>query len=232
MNMNVIPIKEKEVVKYKSCFDVIGPVMIGPSSSHTAGALAIGTVASKLFQGIPRKVVVSYYESFAETHKGHGTDFAIIAGILGFAADDSKVPDAIKIAESKEIDITFIEKAGDSPTGHPNTADVYLEDESRSIRTMGISVGGGLIEVKHVEIDGFSIDLQGPLPVIIAISERADFKFVLRRIFKQYDVEINNFHSLEENGKYLYAFALDSLLPGDVQKELGSLSSIANIIIL
>ncbi|MDM5187351.1 L-serine ammonia-lyase, iron-sulfur-dependent subunit beta [Bacillus sp. DX4.1] len=232
MNMNVVSIKEKKVVKYKSCFDVIGPVMIGPSSSHTAGALAIGTVAKKLFQGLPKKVVVRYYESFAETHKGHGTDFAIIAGILGFAADDSKVPDAIKIAESKGIDITFIEKAGDSPAGHPNTADVYLEDESRSIRTIGISVGGGLIEVKHVEIDGFGLDLQGPLPVIIAISERADFEFVLRRIFKQYDVEINDFHSLEESGKYLYAFDLGSLLPGDAQKELGSLSSIANIIIL
>lgn len=74
--------------------------------------------------------------------------------------------------------------------------------------------------------------MQGPLPVIIAISERADFEFVLRRIFKQYDVEINNFHSLEENRKYLYAFALDSLLPGYVQKELGNLSNIANIIIL
>ncbi|HDR8488096.1 TPA: serine dehydratase [Bacillus cereus] len=232
MNMNVASITEKKVIKYKSCFDVIGPVMIGPSSSHTAGALAIGTIANKLFQGLPKKVVVRYYESFAETHKGHGTDFAIIAGILGFAADDSKVPDAIKIAECKGIDIIFIEKAGDSPAGHPNTADVYLEDESRSIRTMGISVGGGLIEVKHVEIDGFCFDLQGPLPVIIAISERADFEFVLRRIFKEYDVEINNFHSLEKNEKYLYAFALDSLLPGNVQKELGKLRNKANLIML
>lgn len=230
--MNVASITEKKVIKYKSCFDVIGPVMIGPSSSHTAGALAIGTIANKLFQGLPKKVVVRYYESFAETHKGHGTDFAIIAGILGFAADDSKVPDAIKIAECKGIDIIFIEKAGDSPAGHPNTADVYLEDESRSIRTMGISVGGGLIEVKHVEIDGFCFDLQGPLPVIIAISERADFEFVLRRIFKEYDVEINNFHSLEKNEKYLYAFALDSLLPGNVQKELGKLRNKANLIML
>ncbi|TKH16680.1 serine dehydratase, partial [Bacillus cereus] len=67
------------------------------------------------------------------------------------------------------------------PAGHPNTADVYAEDESRSIRVMGISVGGGLIEVKNVEIDGFSLNLQGPLPVVIAISERADFEFVLRR---------------------------------------------------
>lgn len=232
MSMIVVPVKEKKVVNYKSCFDVIGPVMIGPSSSHTAGALAIGTVANKLFQGLPKKVVVRYYESFAETHKGHGTDFAIIAGILGFAADDSRVPSAIKIAESKGIDITFIEEAGDSPASHPNTADVYLEDESRSIRTMGISVGGGLIEVKHIEIEGFSLNLQGPLPVVIAISDREDLEFSLRRVFKEYHVEINNFSILEKDGKYMYVFALDSQLPSVVQKELGSFSDIANVIIL
>ncbi|OAB33523.1 L-serine ammonia-lyase, iron-sulfur-dependent subunit beta [Paenibacillus glacialis] len=232
MNVKVVPIKEKKVVNYKSCFDVIGPVMIGPSSSHTAGALVIGTVANKLFQGLPKKVVVRYYESFAETHKGHGTDFAIISGILGFATDDSRVPGAIEIAESKGIDITFLEEAGDSPTGHPNTADIYLEDENRSIRTMGISVGGGLIEIKHIEIDGFSLNLQGPLPVIIAISERDDLEFILRRIFKQYNVEINNFNSLEKSGKYLYEFDLDSQLPSDVQKKLRTFSSTANIIIL
>jgi len=232
MNMNVVPIKEKKVVNYKSCFDVIGPVMIGPSSSHTAGALAIGNIANKLFQGLPKKVVVKYYESFAETHKGHGTDFAIIAGILGFATDDSRVPDAIEIAESKGIDITFLEIAGDSPAGHPNTAEIYMEDENRSIRTMGTSVGGGLIEIKHIEIDGFSLNLQGPLPVIIAISERDDLEFILRRIFKQHDVEINNFNKLEKSGKYLYEFDLDSQLPSDVQKELRDFSSTANIIIL
>ncbi|KAA9016938.1 L-serine ammonia-lyase, iron-sulfur-dependent subunit beta [Niallia endozanthoxylica] len=232
MNMNVVPIKEKKVINYKSCFDVIGPVMIGPSSSHTAGALAIGAVANKLFQGLPKKVVVKYYESFAETHKGHGTDFAIIAGVLGFATDDSRVPIAIKIAESKGIDITFIEEAGDSPVGHPNTADIYLEDESRCVRALGISVGGGLIEVKHTEIDGFSLNLQGPLPVLIAISERDDLEFVLRRVFKQYNVEITNFNSLEKDGKYLYAFDLDNQLPSDVQKELRAFSGTANIIIL
>jgi len=232
MNMNVVPIKEKRAVNYKSCFDVIGPVMIGPSSSHTAGALAIGAVANKLFQGLPKKVVVKYYESFAETHKGHGTDFAIIAGVLGFATDDSRVPIAIKIAESKGIDITFIEEAGDSPVGHPNTADIYLEDESRSVRALGISVGGGLIEVKHIEVEGFSLNLQGSLPVLIAISERDDLEFVLRRVFKQYNVEINNFNSLEKNGKHLYAFDLDNQLPSDVQKELRAFSDTANIIIL
>ncbi|WP_071392789.1 L-serine ammonia-lyase, iron-sulfur-dependent subunit beta [Bacillus tuaregi] len=232
MNMNVVPIKKKKVVNYKSCFDVIGPVMIGPSSSHTAGALEIGAVANKLLQGVPEKVVVKYYESFAETHKGHGTDFAIIAGILGFATDDSRVPDAIKIAESQGIEITFIEEAGDSPAGHPNTADVYLEGENRSIRVLGTSVGGGLIEVKHIEVDGFSLSLQGPLPIMLAISEKEDLEFVLRRILKQHHVEINHFNTLENDGKHLYAIALDSQLNSEVQQELKTISTSANIIIL
>lgn len=232
MNINVVPIKEKKDVKYKSCFDVIGPVMIGPSSSHTAGALAIGTVANKLFQGLPKKVVVKYYESFAETHKGHGTDFAIIAGVLGFAPDDTRVPDAIEIAESKGIDITFIEEAGDSPVGHPNTADINLEDENKRVRTVGISVGGGLIEVKELEIEGFSLKLQGSLPIIIAISERDDFEIALRRIFKQYNVEYNSFNKFHQFGKNLYEIALDSPLAGEVEQKLNSYSDINKIIIL
>lgn len=230
--MNAVTLKEKKNISYKSCFDVIGPVMIGPSSSHTAGALAIGLVANKLFKGLPKRVVVKYYESFAETHKGHGTDFAIISGILGFATDDSRVPDAIKIAESQGIDITFLEESGDSPVGHPNTADIYLEDDSRSIRTVGISVGGGLIKVKHIEIDGFSLNPQGSLPIMIAISSRNNLELELRRIFKKYEVDINNSTNLEKDGKYLYQFDLDSQLSGEARKELENLSDIANIIIL
>lgn len=229
--MNVV-MKEKKVVNYKSCFDVIGPVMIGPSSSHTAGALAIGVVANKLLQGLPKKVVVKYYESFAETHKGHGTDFAIIAGVLGFATDDSRVPNSIKIAKSQGIDIAFVEEAGDSPAGHPNTADIYLENDQRSIRVVGISVGGGLIKVKHIEIDGFSLKLEGSLPVLIAISEKLNLELELGRIFKTYNVEINDSQNLKKDGKYLYAYNLESKLSNEAHQELNNLKDIANIIIL
>jgi L-serine dehydratase len=229
--MNVV-MKEKKVVNYKSCFDVIGPVMIGPSSSHTAGALAIGVVANKLLQGLPKKVVVKYYESFAETHKGHGTDFAIIAGVLGFATDDSRVPNSIKIAKSQGIDIAFVEEAGDSPAGHPNTADIYLENDQRSIRVVGISVGGGLIKVKHIEIDGFSLKLEGSLPILIAISEKLNLELELGRIFKTYNVEINDSQNLKKDGKYLYAYNLESKLSNEAHQELNNLKDIANIIIL
>ena len=116
------------------------------------------------------------------------------------------MPDSIKIAKSKGIDITFIEKSGDSPAGHPNTADVYLEDDSRSIRTMGISVGGGLIEIKHVEIDGFSLELKGHCQLLLRFQKELTLNLSYAGSFKQYDMEINNFYSLEENRNfYLYS---------------------------
>lgn len=107
---------------FRSIFDIIGPVMVGPSSSHTAGALALGKAAAQLFEVKPKKVTIHYYESFADTHLGHGTDFAILGGILGFAADDPMIPQSLKMAESQKIAVTFIEEIGDSPVGHPNTA--------------------------------------------------------------------------------------------------------------
>ena len=123
-----------KVQNYKSCFDIIGPIMVGPSSSHTAGAIAIGALARQLFGGTPKNVRCDYYESFSETHKGHGTDFAIISGILGFATDDERVPRAVEIAVSQGMHIEFVERKEPSPVNHANTADLTLSDEKRTIR--------------------------------------------------------------------------------------------------
>lgn len=231
METNATTSEKAKEASYKSCFEVIGPIMVGPSSSHTAGALSIGLIAHQLFKGVPKKVVVKYYESFAETHKGHGTDFAIIGGVLGFATDDSRVPDALKISESKGIDITFIEEPGESPAGHPNTAEIYLGDDNRSARVVGISVGGGLIKVKHIEVEGFQLD-PGEMPVVLAITKEDNFEIELRRIFKAYEVRINDFNEFYKEGKYLYQFNLNSQLTHDAHEELVSLGDMVNIIVL
>ncbi|MEM5199283.1 L-serine ammonia-lyase, iron-sulfur-dependent subunit beta, partial [Enterococcus faecium] len=164
------PKKVNKVMNYKSCFDIIGPIMIGPSSSHTAGALAIGLAARKLFGGTPEKIVIKYYESFADTHKGHGTDFAIIGGILGLAADDANVTQSIELAEEQGIEIQFLEMSEESPVKHANTACVTLSDATHEIHLTGISVGGGTIEVKYIELDGFNVQLHGPLPILLVIN--------------------------------------------------------------
>lgn len=114
-------------MKYRSVFDIIGPVMIGPSSSHTAGAARIGRVARSLFGREPERIIVSFYGSFAETYKGHGTDVAIIGGLLDFDTFDERIKTAIQIAEDKGIDIEF--RVEDAVPVHPNTAKITISDE-------------------------------------------------------------------------------------------------------
>ncbi|MFT8458075.1 MAG: L-serine ammonia-lyase, iron-sulfur-dependent subunit beta [Liquorilactobacillus ghanensis] len=184
---------------YKSVFDIIGPVMIGPSSSHTAGAVAIGRAANKVFNGLPKKIVVHYYESFAQTHKGHGTDYAIISGILGFAPDDSRVPNAIKLAQKKGIKIKFIEEKGDSPINHPNTAIIELENANKQIKLAGCSIGGGTIEIREIQMDGFSIKPKGPLPIVLVKGKSSDNKVAEENLKKLDQIyQMNEYGSSKE----------------------------------
>ena len=110
-------------MKFLSLFDVIGPNMIGPSSSHTAGAASIGLFVSKMFARPIKKAVFTLYGSFAQTYQGHGTDRALLGGVLGFETDDPRIRDAFTIAEERGIAYEFIadEKTA---TVHPNTADI------------------------------------------------------------------------------------------------------------
>lgn len=152
---------------YKSVFDIIGPIMIGPSSSHTAGAVQIGRIANKLFGGIPPKVTVHYYGSFAKTHRGHGTDYALAAGILGFLPRDSRVPLAPRIARQRGVDLRFVEEEGPSPIHHPNTAILVMRGQQQQVQVAGCSIGGGAVEIREIELDGVKILPAGPLPIVI-----------------------------------------------------------------
>ncbi|MFT8393986.1 MAG: serine dehydratase beta chain [Liquorilactobacillus ghanensis] len=161
--------------QYQSVFDIIGPVMIGPSSSHTAGALAIGQVAYKLFTGRPQEITIHYYESFAATHQGHGTDFAIIAGSLGLNCNDQRILTSIKAAQVAGIKVTFIEEKIPSPIGHPNTALIKMVSGKQRLIVCGCSIGGGKIEVPQIEYANCQLKLGGILP--IALGSLQDVKF-------------------------------------------------------
>lgn len=128
-------------MKYRSVFDIIGPVMIGPSSSHTAGAARIGRVARSVFGREPKQIVVSLYGSFAETYKGHGTDVAIIGGLLDFDTFDERIKDSIRLAEEKGIAIEFREEEA-VPT-HPNTARILISDDEGSLNSQASQSAGG-----------------------------------------------------------------------------------------
>lgn len=153
---------------YRSVFDIIGPIMVGPSSSHTAGAVAIGQAARSIYQDVPKKVTVHYYESFAKTHRGHGTDFAIAAGLMGFPPDDARVPMAPELAKKAGIDIRFVEEEGKSPIGHPNTAIIDMSDGAHHRTEVGgCSVGGGAIEIRSIKVQGIEVHPNGPLPIVL-----------------------------------------------------------------
>lgn len=157
-------------------FDIIGPVMIGPSSSHTAGAVRIGKYARSVLGKRPVKAVIRFSGSFAKTYKGHGTDKAVIAGILGMDTDDSRIRNSMQIATEEGLDFTFLEE--DIDGAHPNTAEITLTDESgRTALIQGASIGGGNIVINkindtEVSISGKSDTLVIPhddIPGMIAV---------------------------------------------------------------
>lgn len=150
----------------RSAFDIIGPIMIGPSSSHTAGAVRLGLMARAILAEGVKSADIKLHGSFAQTYKGHGTDRALIAGIMGFKPDDERIRDALQIATENNIEYTF-EKVS-LEDAHPNTAIINLTGVSgRKISLQGASIGGGNIVVSY--INDFEVNLSGKYPSLIVV---------------------------------------------------------------
>ncbi len=147
---------------------MIGPVMIGPSSSHTAGVVRIARVALKLLGGIPDKAEIIFYNSFARTYEGHGSDRAIIAGLLDFKTDDKRIKTALEIAKETGLDYHF-KSIGNASTMHPNTIRLTLKRGDREIEVLGESKGGGIINI--AEVDGFKADFSANLHTVVIFAD-------------------------------------------------------------
>lgn len=147
-----------------SVFDMIGPVMIGPSSSHTAGVVRIGRVARRLLGGKPDQADIVFYNSFARTYEGHGSDRAIIAGLLDFKTDDKRIKEALEIAPTEGLSYTF-RSIGNASTLHPNTIRLVLGKDTRKVEVLGESRGGGLINI--AEVNGFKADFSASLHTLV-----------------------------------------------------------------
>ncbi|MFJ7933102.1 L-serine ammonia-lyase, iron-sulfur-dependent subunit beta [Sporosarcina sp. NPDC096371] len=154
-------------MKYRSVFEIIGPVMIGPSSSHTAGAARIGRVARTLFGRQPEWARIHLYGSFAETYKGHGTDVAIIGGLLDYDTFDERIKTAF--TEAKQLGMTFEFIAEEEEAIHPNTARLVIGDSQGTMELTGISIGGGTMEV--VDLNGFPLRLSGHYPALLVVHD-------------------------------------------------------------
>lgn len=151
-----------------SIFDMIGPVMIGPSSSHTAGVVRIGKAAVKVLGTLPEKAEITFYNSFAATYEGHGSDKAIVAGLLGMETDDARIKNAFEHAESSGFEYSF-RSIGNAATYHPNTVKLRLFKEKKEIEVIGYSKGGGVIDIPFV--NGFRAGFSGQLHTLILFAD-------------------------------------------------------------
>lgn len=151
-----------------SVFDMIGPVMIGPSSSHTAGVVRIGRVARKLLGNQPDEAEILFYNSFARTYEGHGSDRAVIAGLLDFKTDDRRIKESLELAEGGRMSFKFKSVANASAL-HPNTIRLILRKGERKVEVLGESRGGGVINI--AEVNGFKADFSASLHTLIITAD-------------------------------------------------------------
>lgn len=208
-------------MSFISVFDVIGPNMVGPSSSHTAGACAIAGLARKMNNGILKDVSFTLYGSFAKTYRGHGTDRALLGGIMGFATDDIRIRDSFAIAEERGITFTFIPNNTDTDI-HPNTVDIRMENADGRIMTVrGESTGGG--KVRIVRINQVQVDFTGEFNAVIIIQQdRPGVAAHITKCLSDLDVNIAFMRIFRESkGETAYTIVeSDERLPDDIPLRL------------
>ncbi|HIY12471.1 MAG TPA: L-serine ammonia-lyase, iron-sulfur-dependent subunit beta [Candidatus Agathobaculum merdipullorum] len=156
-------------MSYVSVFDVLGPNMIGPSSSHTAGAAVIAFLAHKMIAPPLKKVDFTLYGSFSKTYHGHGTDRALLGGMMGFNTDDIRIRNSFQIAAERGLAYSFT--PCDSETDiHPNTVDIRMENTRGQVMTVrGESLGGGKVRISR--INGVSVDFTGDYSTVIVVQQ-------------------------------------------------------------
>lgn len=216
-----------------SVFDVLGPNMIGPSSSHTAGAAVIAYLAQKMIAPPIRKVDFTLYGSFAKTYRGHGTDHALVGGIMGFTTDDVRIRDSFAIAEERGIDFRFIPNETETDI-HPNTVDVRMENAAGTVMTIrGESLGGGKVRISR--INGVEVDFSGEYStVIVTQKDKPGVVAHITKVLSDRNVNIAFMRLFRESkGNTAYTIVeSDGRLPEDIEPELRKNANIKDVVII
>lgn len=216
-----------------SIFTIVGPVMVGPSSSHTAGAARLGNVARALFGEMPEKVTIVLYQSFGEVYHGHGTDKALVAGILGFAPHDKRLTNAICLAEEYGVHVQLVPKPNAGKSYHPNTAKFYFEKGTRKMTVLGCSIGGGLIQITR--IDDMPVILTGEHDVII-LTAKSDVNVldVVYSVLHPAGAKMLQFfsHEKQHSGDFVRYVLEVSQLPEDTEDLLHAVSGITRVSVI
>ena len=194
--------------------------MVGPSSSHTAGACKIAFVAQSLFGKKPNNVVIGLHGSFAETYRGHGTDIAILGGLLGFSPEDEKIKNAFEIADNKSLKYKF-EIVDLGVEYHPNSVSIEMISDSEKMIVIGSSIGGGNIIIK--ELDGLEAGFGGePNTLVILNKDEIGALVNIANTLKTFNLNVGSM-KISRNLKKKIALTwleADSEIPNDLIKEL------------
>ncbi|MDD3339652.1 MAG: L-serine ammonia-lyase, iron-sulfur-dependent subunit beta [Lachnospiraceae bacterium] len=207
-------------------FDILGPIMIGPSSSHTAGAARIGLITRALLDAPAVTANIILYGSFAKTYKGHGTDKAIVAGILGMRADDERIRFSLDVAREQGLQISI--ETGDLDDVHPNTAFVSLTSrDGRQVSLLGSSIGGGNILI--TKINGMEVSLSGQQTTLIVLHRDAPGTIAsVTELMAEKGVNICNFHLSRKTkgGQAVMTIEIDGHFGPELNTEIQKLPNI------
>ena len=212
-------------MKDYSVFDILGPIMIGPSSSHTAGAARLSRIAKEIAGDGFYKVIFMLHGSFAKTYKGHGTDKALVGGILGFDPDDANIKTSLEQAQEKGLEIEFEEV--DLGFVHPNTVKlVFKYKDQEDFYITGSSIGGGNIIIN--DINGNSVNLAADKPtLILKYNDRKGVISEVGTIFSDKNLNIATMKVTREKDVATMICESDSILDDDLIREISSLKNIS-----
>lgn len=213
-------------------FDIIGPVMIGPSSSHTAGAARIGRISRQLLGEKPVKAIVSFHGSFEKTYRGHGTDRAVVGGLLDMTVDDERLRHSLHLAKEQGLDVTF--RPVQLRDAHPNTVVVEAVGESgRRVRVQAASIGGGSIRVQY--LDGMEVGFSGEkTTLIIRHTDAPGAIAMVTRLLSDAYINIATMRVFrhEVGGKACMAIELDTRPDEELLHALRALSAVRDVTLL
>lgn len=187
---------------------MVGPVMVGPSSSHTAGACRIALLARHTLLSPPRRARLTLHGSFAKTAQGHGTDLALAAGLLGFMPDDARIPHALAEAAAAGLDLAF--DVADLGDVHPNTVRLELESSDESVTIIGSSLGAGFVRIFAVR--GFEVVFTGSYTTLLVLhDDRPGAIAGVARVIADDDSNIATLHSarLKRGGQAMMSIEID-----------------------
>ena len=215
---------------YISIFDVIGPTMVGPSSSHTSGAAMIAWMARQILSGTPVKAEFTLYGSFADTYRGHGTDRALIGGVLGYRSSDLRIRDSYEHAEEAGLEVSFTADR-ETETAHPNTVDVRLvADDGHDLNLRGESIGGGRVRI--VRINGIDVDITGEYSTMIIghRDEPGTIAYITSRLANhEVNIAFMKLFREESSGKSIAVIESDNYFPDGIVGEIMDYPTIESV---